>query len=303
MGSRAVAALASTLTGTLEGRATPVPNFFNAIEIGFKEIWAHKFRSALTMLGIILGVSSLVAMSALIKGMENGMRETLIAIGGIEKVRVEENDIPQWQAHLADQSVGTTMNDVHALLASAPLVTMVTPEMRMQRVTLTHGGKSFNPFNFIGTWPNAIQMNQHIVEHGRMFNEIDDEEARSVCVIGTMVRDELFGAPERVGDEIIPIGETISVNGQPLTIIGMFQHYESDVDRKARELELDKGKETGPARSRGWGGRRGNNWAFRMKNATVYIPLNTMWLKFKTPTGTNSFADPRLSNLSIRVAR
>ena len=298
----AVAPLASTLTETLATPATPVLNFLNAIDIGFKEIWAHKFRSALTMLGIVLGVSSLVAMSALIKGMENGMRETLIAIGGIEKVRVEENDIPQAQAHLADQAVGTTMNDVHALLASAPLITMVTPEMRMQRVTLTRAGKSFTPFNFVGTWPNAIQMNQHVVEHGRMFNEIDNEEARSVCVIGSMVRDELFGAPEQTGEPISPLGETISVNGQPLTIIGMFQHYESDADRKARELELDKGKETGPARSRGWGGRRGNNWAFRMKNATVYIPLNALWLKFKTPVGTNSFADPRLSNLSIKVA-
>src|SRR5436305_2036282 len=50
----------------------PGMNLFNAISIGVKEIWAHKFRSVLTMMGIILGVSSLVAMSALVKGMENG---------------------------------------------------------------------------------------------------------------------------------------------------------------------------------------------------------------------------------------
>ena len=79
-------------------------NFFNAIAVGLKEIWANKFRSLLTMLGIILGVSSLVAMSALVKGMENGMKEALIAIGGLEKVRVEEQDIPVWQQHLADQA-------------------------------------------------------------------------------------------------------------------------------------------------------------------------------------------------------
>ena len=68
-------------------------NFFNAIAVGLKEIWANKFRSLLTMLGIILGVSSLVAMSALVKGMENGMKEALIAIGGLEKVRVEEQHV------------------------------------------------------------------------------------------------------------------------------------------------------------------------------------------------------------------
>ena len=47
----------------------------NSIAVGLKEIWAHKSRSFLTMLGIILGVTSLVGMSAIIKGMENGMRE------------------------------------------------------------------------------------------------------------------------------------------------------------------------------------------------------------------------------------
>src|SRR5947208_7957498 len=118
-----------------------------------------------------------------------------------------------------------------------------------------------------------------------------------------MIRDELFGAPEKVGKEIIPVGEQISVNGQPLTIIGMFQHYESEQERKYRLLEKDKPQnETGPTRSRGWGGRRGNNWMFRMKNGTVYIPLNTMWLKFRSVQGTNNAPDPRLSNLSVKIA-
>src|SRR5882762_7234231 len=278
-------------------------NLWNAIQIGFKEILAHKFRSLLTMLGVILGVASLIAMSALVKGMENGMRDALIAIGGLEKVRVEEQDIPPQQLHLADQAVGNTMNDVYALRESAPLITLITPEMRLPRSTFTHGGKSFSPWNFIGTWPSALEMNQHVIEHGRMFNEIDNENARSVCVIGTALRDELFGSPEKEGCEIIPIDEQISVNGEPLTIIGMFQHYESEQERKFRLLEKDKPQnETGPTRSRGWGGRRGNNWMFRMKNGTVYIPINTMWLKFRSVQGTNNAPDPRLSNLSIRIA-
>lgn len=279
-------------------------NFLNAIQIGFKEIWAHKFRSLLTMLGVILGVASLVAMSALVKGMENGMREALIAIGGLEKVRVEEQDIPPRQLHLADQAVGNTMNDVLALQESAPLVSLITPEMRLPRATFTRGGKTFSPWNFIGTWPSALEMNQHVIEHGRMFNEIDDENARNVCVIGTALRDELFGAPEKIGREIIPIGEKISINGEPLTIIGMFKHYESEQERKWRLLEQEKPaqEQTGPARSRGWGSRRGGSFVYRLKNATVYIPLNTMWIKFRSAAGTNSIPDARLSGLSMKIA-
>src|SRR5271169_6013046 len=96
---------------------------------GMREIWAHKFRSLLTMLGIILGVSSLVAMSALVSGMEKGAREALIAIGGLEKVRIEPQDLPVEQRHLSEAAVGITINDVYALKESAPLVTRLSPEM------------------------------------------------------------------------------------------------------------------------------------------------------------------------------
>src|SRR2546426_8511177 len=103
---------------------------------GLREIWAHKFRSLLTMLGIILGVSSLVAMSALVRGMEKGAREALVAIGGLEKARGEPQDIPIEQRYLADQAVGITLNDVYALQQNAPLGTPLSPEMRLP-ATLT----------------------------------------------------------------------------------------------------------------------------------------------------------------------
>src|SRR5881394_1639857 len=96
------------------------------LQSGLREIWAHKFRSLLTMLGIILGVSSLVAMSALVSGMEKGAREALIAIGGLEKVRIEPQEIPLDQRYLTDEAVGITINDVIALKQSAPLVTRLS---------------------------------------------------------------------------------------------------------------------------------------------------------------------------------
>ena len=287
----------------------------SAITVGFKEIWAHKFRSVLTMLGIILGVSSLVAMSALVKGMEKGAKEALIAVGGLQKVRVEPQDVPIEQRHRQDQAVGITLNDVYALAASAPLVTRISPEMRLFGATISARTKTFRPFTCVGVWPVALEMNEHVVEHGRMFNELDDEMGRSVCVIGTATRDEIFGSPDEVGMEIIPIGEQININGQPFTIIGMFQHYESERARKERESAKLQPKATnalaGLARSRGGGGRR-DNWAFWLKNATVYLPLNTMWIKLRagggsstwTPAGSAAIStpDPRLSSLELKIA-
>src|SRR6266498_3102198 len=139
---------------------------------GLREIWAHKFRSLLTMLGIILGVSSLVAMSALVSGMEKGAREALIALGGLEKVRIEPQDLPVEQRHLSEEAVGVTINDVYALGQSAPLVTRLSPEISL-RATVSAKGKTFRPWYLTGVWPVALEMTEHVVEHGRMFNEVD----------------------------------------------------------------------------------------------------------------------------------
>jgi putative ABC transport system permease protein len=271
------------------------------------------------MLGITLGVSSLVAMSALVAGMEKGAKEALVAIGGLEKVSILPQGLPIEQRHLSDQAVGITINDVEALKQSAPLVTLLSPEMRFP-AALTANGKTFRARNCVGVWPAAVQMDEHVVEHGRMLNELDDEMARNVCVIGTATRDELWGAPEKVGREVIPIGETVFINGVPFTVIGMFQHYESEEERKERSLAQSKASQQqagGVARSGGWGGssKRRSKFVFYLKNATVYIPLNTVWMKFRSGasqfsiawgggsrTITGTTGDPRLSGLSVKIA-
>ena len=281
---------------------------------GLREIWAHKVRTLLTMLGIILGVSSLVAMSAMVSGMEKGAKEALIAIGGLQKVRIEPQSLPVEQRHRSDQAVGITVNDVRALEQSTTLVTRFSPEMRVS-ATVSANNKTFRPWYCSGVWPVALEMTEHVIAHGRMFNELDDEMARSVCVIGTATRDELWGDSEKVGREIVPVGETLYINGLPFTIIGMFEHYESEQERKTRELAKTQATPApggGVARDRGYsqGGRRGRgSFVFYLKNATVYIPLNTAWMKFRsgmTASSRSSDAavaagDPRLSTLELKI--
>jgi putative ABC transport system permease protein len=267
---------------------------------GLKEVWSHKFRSLLTMLGIILGVASLVGMAAIIKGMENGMKEAMIAMGGADKVLLEQQEVPAYQEHLADQAPGRTMLYVQALRDSAPLLSLVSPEMRLEGILATRGGKMVMPEETCGVWPAVIGMNLHTLAHGRFFTDLDEENANAVCVIGTGIRDDLFGSPEEVGHEIIPVGEIINLNGQPFTVVGMFERYEGEQEKKLRELAKLKPveKQAGPARRRGWG--RGN-WAFRRKNYTMYMPLNTAWVRFRAASGLNNIPDPRLSDIDLKV--
>ena len=230
----------------------------NTIVVGLKEVWSHKFRSLLTMLGIILGVASLVGMAAIIKGMENGMRETMIAMGGADRVNVDQQDVPAEQEHLSDQAPGNTMADVEALRGCAPLMRLVSPKMDVDDLIVTHGDKTLMVWDAAGVWPAALEVYLHTVEHGRFFTDLDEENANPVCVIGTGIRDELFGSPEQTGQEIIPLGEIINLNGQPFTIVGMFTHYESEQDKKEREQakKHPQAAQAGPARRKGWGARQ-----------------------------------------------
>ncbi len=277
--------------------------------IGMKEIWAHKFRSLLTMLGIILGVSSLVAMSALVKGMENGMKEALVAMGGLEKVRVEfQDDLPPHQRHLTDQIPGLLMKDVYALQSGAPLVENITPIVEQHgyrsRINVTYRNKRARPWRLYGTWPGILDLEDHRVEHGRMFNEIDNEEARSVCVIGIELRNDLFGDPEKTGKEIIPIGQTIRINGQPFTIVGMFEHYMTEKEKKEKELaklQAQQNPQGGVVRDKGRGSSGPSGYVFRLKNNSIFIPLKTMMIQFRAAAGLEEKADPRLSGIYMKV--
>ena len=277
-------------------------NLLNTIVVGLKEIWTHKFRSLLTMLGIILGVASLVGMAAIVKGMENGLKETMIAMGGADKVLLEDEDVPAYQEHLAEEAPGRTMVDVMALRQSAPLIRLVSPEMALNNCTVTRGDKMVNPSECVGVWPAVLDMNLHTLQYGRFFADLDEEKANSVCVIGTGIRDELFGSPEKTGQDIVPIGQQVLINGQPFTVVGMFTRYEGEQERKERELAKTKPKEkqAGPARRRGWG-RGGGSWAFWRKNYTVYMPMNTMWVRFRSAAGANNIPDPRLTDIDVKV--
>jgi putative ABC transport system permease protein len=274
-----------------------------AILIGLKEVWTHKFRSTLTMLGIVLGVASLVAMAAIVKGMENGMKEAMIAMGGLNKVLIREQEVPTYQEHLRELAPGRTLRDVLALQRNAPALTVISPEMSVMGV-VSRRGKDHYPSEIVGAWPAVMDMNLYEIEHGRFMTDLDEEYAHSVCVIGTGIRDELFGTPEQAGTEIIPIGERILINNQPFTIVGMFRHYESEQSQRQRAAAKHEPKKEEPAaggvsRQRGW---RSKHWdAFWRKNNVVYIPLNTAWVKFRSASGRGGIPEPKLSDIDVKV--
>ena len=284
-------------------------NFGTVIQSGIKEIGAHWFRSLLTMFGVICGVASLVTMAAFVKGKENLLRESLAETGGLEKITVEsEDDLPDYQKHLEGEARGVTLKDVYALQNGAPMVHDITPSINKSRyrgyLRVSRKGRGARPWRLQGTWPSALEIQEHEIEHGRMFTMMDDLLANNVCVIGTEIRNSLFDEVDDQGETIIPIGERILINYVPFTIVGMFKEYMSDEDRKKKEAA----KAAGETRSRRNMFSRGadsntrrTQYIYYQKNNAIMVPLNTLVAKLDSSYETGSVLDRKLSEITMKI--
>ena len=274
-------------------------NLWLGLLIGLKEIWAHKFRSFLTMLGVILGVASLLSMFALTAGLAKGMREFMQQIGGIERVGIITQEVPPKQEALWELSPGRTVADAEAISRS-PFVSYVTPLSQLPAAVQRAGNTFRTEIN--GCWPDYVPINKHVVAAGRNLCALDIDLGLRVCVVGRLVADKLW--PER--PKYDPVGETIKINDRPFKIVGVFEYYERDEDKRRRELGLDQSKEPpkGSRPPKSMGGPRGWN-PFDRKNSTIIMPITTMFWEFKSANVTGGIdAGPtyKLDGLNFQIA-
>src|SRR4030095_7929801 len=157
-------------------------NLWLGLLIGLKEIWAHKFRSVLTMLGVIRGVASLLSMVALTAGMAKGMREYMQQVGGIERVSIVTQDVPPQQEGYEEISPGRTVADAEAISRSSPLISHVTPVSELSSCTIIRANQSFRN-QVSGCWPDFIPINKHEIALGRGLSFLDIDAAQHVCVV------------------------------------------------------------------------------------------------------------------------
>ena len=264
-------------------------NLWLGLLIGLKEIWAHKFRSFLTMLGVILGVASLLSMFALTAGIAKGMREFMQQIGGIERVGITNVEVPPNQEGIWEISPGRTVADAEAIVRSAPLVSYVTPVLQLSGAIQ----RSSNTFRaeVNGCWPDFVPINKHTIASGRNLCQLDLDLGLRVCVVGRLVVSKLW--PER--PQFDAVGETIKINDRPFKIVGVFDFYEREEDKRRRELGLEPPK---TAQSRGTGNTPGRGVGVRSieKTSRSIMPISTMFYEFKPPTWSPMWTRARSTN-------
>lgn len=229
-----------------------------AISIGLHEIAAHKFRTALSMLGIVLGVSSLIATMALTRGIEEGTRTFMRQMGGLELVTIVPKEPSNNRYEFSNLSPGRTLRDAEAIRRSAPLISHVSPEISLNTAVATSGGGNPDRRQVRGVFPDHFVIGMHQIAAGRFLGPVDIERGTRCAVIGDSVAKQLWpGTPPQ-----LIIGKMLTIDARPFQVVGVLQFYEMEEQARARRA--------GKSSFRRWD-------PFRQKNESVLIPFTTMF--------------------------
>ena len=266
-------------------------NFWICLETGLREIHAHKFRSFLSMLGIVLGVSSLIATMAITNGIERGTRVFMQEVGGLELVSIVTQEVSASKIDLANLSPGRTLLDAKAIREAAPFITNISPELN-QGAQLSTAARAERK-TVTGVWPDFFVVGRHTLAAGRFLTDLDVERATRNVVVGDEIA-RIFW-PEAAPRDIV--GRILAINQTPFRVVGVLTRYEREQDKRMREILTAQNRPS--VRQK----RQSGMWnPFRRKNETVVIPLSTMFYEFKSGAlPDDSLESVRMDNIQLRV--
>jgi putative ABC transport system permease protein len=183
------------------------------ILVAFRSIRANKLRAALTMLGVIIGVSAVITVVALSTGAQKAVEDRIQAMGANLLSIYPGQSFMGGRA--SDVRVSLTTDDADALKRDGTLLEAVVPELQ-RNLPVAYLSQNINT-NINGTTANYASVRNYKVTHGRMFSEGDDASRQRYAVLGSQVPTMLNVNPGAV------IGQTIQIRGQPFEVIGVLE--------------------------------------------------------------------------------
>ncbi|MEY4690529.1 MAG: hypothetical protein RIT19_854 [Verrucomicrobiota bacterium] len=192
--------------------------FRKSIRLGLRSLWLHRLRSLLTVLGIVFGVCSVIAMLAIGEGASHQAQELIRQLGSqniiLRSIRPPEDQKVSNNQNNFVLDYGLKYEDLSRIQATIPGVTTIVPA-RVMREYLWNITRRVDA-EVVGTVPWYPTMRNHRVARGRFFTEIDQTHAENVCVLGERMVRELFPVEE-------PLGRTVRVGEQYYRVIGVME--------------------------------------------------------------------------------
>jgi putative ABC transport system permease protein len=187
--------------------------FLTILKVGMKAIARNKMRSALTALGIIIGVACVIAMIAVGAGSQAAIQTQINALGS-NFLMIFPGVATQSGARIFTGQSTLTEEDADAVRAECPSVAYVSPRSRTGAQVITGNLNWGTAIEGVGVdWPFVRSWN---VERGTFFDESEVRAAAKVCVLGATVANALFEGQD-------PIGQTVRIKNFPFRVIGVLE--------------------------------------------------------------------------------
>jgi putative ABC transport system permease protein len=195
-----------------------ISSLWESFRVAVASLRANKLRTALTLVGIVVGVSAVIAVVTIIKGLDKTVASTFSSQGSTvftvskrPQIITSREDFIKFNKHK-----DVTHEDAEAI---ARLCTSCwrTGTTANARELIKHGDQKSDNVPLQGVSLSMFQINDVNVQAGRIWTETEHKAARDVCVIGTDIIENLFGGaqPERV------VGQEIRIAGRPFQIVGV----------------------------------------------------------------------------------
>jgi putative ABC transport system permease protein len=186
--------------------------FLEIMKIALRALARNKLRSALTMLGIIIGVGAVIAMVGIGNGAQKEVQNRIAAMG-TNILNVQAGSMNVGGARLGAGATQTLVNsDVAAIVQDAPAVANAAP-VSSASTQLVFGNQNWAT-SVTGTEPQYFDIRDWPMASGAAFTDDDVRRAANVAVIGETVRQNLFG-------NMNPVGQTIRAGNLPFTVVGV----------------------------------------------------------------------------------
>ncbi len=248
------------------------------VRLGIKSLWLHRLRSLLTVLGIVFGVCSVIAMLAIGEGASYEAQEQIKSLGSqniiLRSVKPPEEQKVSQQSGQYLLVYGLTYADIRAIQETIPGVVVVVPG-RIIREYVWNISRRVDS-EIVGTVPWYPQMRNHRVAQGRFFSDSEMEGKSNVCVLGAETAEQLFPLD-------VPIGKTVRVGGGYYQVIGL-------MERRSKATEESEITETASA----------------AVPSRIYVPLETVTAHYgdiivKERTGSVEFEQVVLHEATVKV--
>ena len=196
-------------------------NLVMIIRVAFRALVRNKMRAILTMLGIIIGVSAVIAMVSIGQGAQASVQAQIESIGtNLLFVSAGAQNVGGVRSGTGDSGTNTlTVEDLDAIKREVPSVAMVTPTVN-SRTQLVVGNMNWNT-SLQGVSEQYPEVRKWTVQSGTFFTDADVRTAGRVIVIGQTVADNLFPGTD-------PVGQTLRVANLPFRVTGVMTRKGQD---------------------------------------------------------------------------